>query len=163
LRRCPRRCVGVTRQRRWDVCRTRGLPAWRRCGIGRARGPERRRQARPGGRVPRLRHVGAARPWRRHLRRSGVLRYESGTDDGKVDLVTTNSSSNTVSVLLGHGDGTFAPKVDYVTGLSPVSVAIGNLNGDSKPDLVVANPSSNAVSVLLGHGDGTFASKVDFA
>src|SRR2546428_447945 len=49
---------------------------------------------------------------------------------------------------------TFQPKVDYPTGSSPSSVAIGDLNGDGKPDLAVANLTT--VSVLLGNGNGTF-------
>src|SRR5439155_969855 len=48
---------------------------------------------------------------------------------------------------------------------NPISVAIGDLNGDAKPDLAVANNGSvsNTVSVLLGDGAGGFGSKTDFA
>ena len=76
------------------------------------------------------------------------------------------NQASTVSVLLGNGDGTFASKVDYGTGLSPHSVAVEDLNLDGKPDLAVANyagAGGNGVSVLLGNGDGTFAPKVDYA
>ncbi len=82
--------------------------------------------------------------------------------DGKPDLVTANSFSNTVSILLGNGDGTFGAKVDYGTGDGPGSVAIGDVSGDGKPHLAVANQESNSVSVLLGNGDGTFGAKVDY-
>ena len=45
-----------------------------------------------------------------------------------------------MSVLLNDGNGTFAAKVDYPTGLAPrSSVAAADLNGDGKPDLAVAN------------------------
>src|SRR5215468_10469866 len=40
--------------------------------------------------------------------------------DGKADLAVVNSNSNTLSVLLGNGDGTFGPKTDYATGTTPV-------------------------------------------
>jgi FG-GAP-like repeat len=77
--------------------------------------------------------------------------------DGKLDIVTANANANTVSVLLGNGDGTFQPQATYGTGPGPLSVAIGDLNGDGKPDLVVANGNSFSTdSVLLGNGDGTF-------
>jgi hypothetical protein len=81
--------------------------------------------------------------------------------DGRPDVVTANIWADTVSVLLGNGDGTLQPKQDYATGSAPRAVAIGDLNGDGKPDLVA--PSAGAVSVLLGNGDGTFQAKQDYA
>ncbi|MFF3460660.1 FG-GAP repeat domain-containing protein [Streptomyces sp. NPDC002730] len=82
--------------------------------------------------------------------------------DGDRDLVTANQAADTVSVLLGNGDGTFAAKVDYTTGNGPFSVAVGDVNGDGDRDLVTANLYADTVSVLLGNGDGTFAAKVDY-
>ncbi len=40
--------------------------------------------------------------------------------DGKLDLVTANWSTSTVSVLLGTGGGKFAAKVDYPAGHEPL-------------------------------------------
>lgn len=68
--------------------------------------------------------------------------------DKKLDLVTANNS-NTVSILLGNGDGTFQPVQNYKAGYSPASVAVGDFNGDGKPDLAVANRGDSTVSVLL--------------
>ena len=81
--------------------------------------------------------------------------------DGKPDLVVANYGDNSVSVLLGNGDGTFLPRPAYATGSSPFAVAVADVNGDGKPDLVVANYGSNSVSVLLGNGDGTFQPQAD--
>ena len=83
--------------------------------------------------------------------------------DGKPDLAVVNSGDNTVSVLRGRGDGTFAPAITYTVGVSPEYVVARDVNGDGKPDLVVANSGDNTVSVLLGRGDGTFASPVSYA
>jgi hypothetical protein len=83
--------------------------------------------------------------------------------DGTLDLAVANSTSNTVSVLLGKGNGTFSPKVDYATGNTPQSVVIGDFNGDGYLDLAVTDSTSNTVSVFLGNGDGTFQPKVDYA
>jgi hypothetical protein len=83
--------------------------------------------------------------------------------DGRPDLAVANAQSNTVSVLLGHGDGTFASQLTFATGVQPVSVAVGDVNGDGKPDLATANATSNTVSVLLGMGGGTFAPPQSFA
>jgi uncharacterized protein (DUF2141 family) len=78
--------------------------------------------------------------------------------DGKLDLVTANNGSNTVSVLLntttpGATISTFSTKTDFMTGSFPVSVAIGDFNGDGKLDLVTANNGSNTVSVFLNNTD----------
>jgi hypothetical protein len=90
--------------------------------------------------------------------------------DGKPDLVVANCGScsifndGSIGVLLGNGDGTFQPVVTYSSGgVSPLFVAVADVNGDRKPDLVVANRCGNngclnqaLVGVLLGNGDGTF-------
>jgi hypothetical protein len=83
--------------------------------------------------------------------------------DGILDLVVTSLNGGapglgTVTVLLGKGDGTFAPTaVSPVPGSNPCSVAVADFNGDGKADLVIANAGSNTLTVLLGNGDGTFA------
>ena len=50
----------------------------------------------------------------------------------------------------------------YRVGNFPVSVAVGDFNGDGTPDLAAANQLSNTVSVLLGNGDGTFQAALNF-
>jgi predicted nucleotidyltransferase len=74
--------------------------------------------------------------------------------DGKPDLVVVNNLINTLSVLLnttspGAATPTFAPKQDFATEDGPLSVALGDLNGDGKLDLATANFNSSTVSVLL--------------
>src|SRR6516162_3609420 len=81
--------------------------------------------------------------------------------DGKLDVAVVNEGSNTVSVLLGNGDGTFRPKTDFATGTQPWGIAVGDFNGDGKLDLVVANRGAHSLSILLGNGDGTFQPKTD--
>jgi len=85
--------------------------------------------------------------------------------DGKLDLAVANSGYfvGYVSVLLGKGDGTFLPAVNYTTGDGSFFVAIGDFNRDGKLDLAVANNSDNDVSVLLGNGDGTFQAQVNYS
>ncbi len=64
--------------------------------------------------------------------------------------------------------GSFAPKVDFVTGTTPWHVTVADIDGDGKPDLVVPNSASNNVSVLRNTSTsgsivaGSFAAKVDF-
>lgn len=82
--------------------------------------------------------------------------------DGKLDLVVANLYGGDVSVLLGVGNGTFEPSVNYSVGSDPYSVAVGDFNGDGKLDLAVVNDGSNSVSILPGKGDGTFQAAVEY-
>jgi hypothetical protein len=75
-------------------------------------------------------------------------------NDGRLDLATANQGNNSVSVLLGNGDGTFRNAVNFAAGFEPLSLAVGDFDGDGNLDLVTANRYD--VSVLLGNGDGTF-------
>jgi len=80
--------------------------------------------------------------------------------NGRLDIVTAGPS---VSVLLGNGDGTFQPAVDYATGGSSARfVALGQLQPGGPLDVITANPGSDTVSVLLGKGDGTFRPAVQY-
>ena len=81
--------------------------------------------------------------------------------DGLLDSVAGNSRDNTVSVLLGNGDGTFQPKRDVPVGLRPQGVALEDVNADGHLDLLTANQDDSTVSVLLGNGDGSFQTRQD--
>jgi len=74
--------------------------------------------------------------------------------DGSLDVVATNASAGSISVLLGNGDGTFRAPLLFDTGRDPVSVAVGDFNGDQFLDLAVGSPSIG-ILVLLGNGNGT--------
>jgi hypothetical protein len=83
--------------------------------------------------------------------------------DGKLDLVVSSIADNTVSLLLGNGDGTFPPAVNLRTQAEPHGVAIGDFNGDGQLDFAVANTKSDSVSVFLGNGDATFRDPRSYA
>ncbi len=73
--------------------------------------------------------------------------------DGDLDLAVANGGfggGDSISVLLNQGDGTFADDVLYLADEHPLSVAIGDLDGDGDLDLAVANSWADNVSVLLG-------------
>jgi hypothetical protein len=67
--------------------------------------------------------------------------------DGHPDLLLTSeymgangNNGGAVSALLGNGDGTFQPAVEYPSGgYQTLGVAVGDVNGDGRPDAVLAN------------------------
>ncbi len=76
--------------------------------------------------------------------------------DGFTDLMTTNIASNTLSVLIGNGDGTFRDQIQLHVCQEPRSLAMGLFNGDAYPDVVLACSGSDQISVLFGRADGRF-------
>jgi hypothetical protein len=78
--------------------------------------------------------------------------------DGLPDLAVVNNGSNSVSILLGQGNGTFTAGTSLTTGNAPSSIALADLNGDGIPDLAVTNATDNTVTVFLGSGGGSFQS-----
>ena len=80
--------------------------------------------------------------------------------DGKLDLAVANYGGygfpSTVSILLGDGRGNFTLASSPAAGDSPLSVAVGDFNGDGNLDLAVANEVGGCVTILLGDGTGNF-------
>jgi hypothetical protein len=90
---------------------------------------------------------------------NGDARPDIIVADCGANIFCPTSAHGALSVLLGNGNGTFQPAVSYSSGgISAMSVAVADVNGDRKPDLLVANSGSGTVGVLLGNGDGTFCS-----
>ena len=67
-----------------------------------------------------------------------------------------------VNKLFAQGDVSFIARRTFGVGDGPVSVTVGDFNGDTIQDLAVANNSSANVSILLGQGDGTFLAAQNF-
>lgn len=96
--------------------------------------------------------------------------YLTGGDfneDGNLDVAVSNSgdasgavSSDTISVLLGDGDGTFAAKVDYTVGEYPNGIVASDFDGDNHVDLAVTIPGTPVLAILIGKGDGTFVTPI---
>ena len=82
--------------------------------------------------------------------------------DGRMDAVSANQDSGTVSVLIGNGSGGFATAIGYPVCTGTHEVAIADFNGDGKRDLAVACWGDPQVDVLLGIGNGTFGGAVGY-
>ncbi|HMW36394.1 MAG TPA: FG-GAP-like repeat-containing protein, partial [bacterium] len=74
----------------------------------------------------------------------------------------------TFSGIRGVTSGSFASKVDFVTGTNPNPLSIGDMDGDSKLDIVAINGGENSVSVFRNTSTtgtistGSLASRVNF-
>lgn len=82
---------------------------------------------------------------------TGDLNHDSFTD-----LVTTNIASNTLSILLGNGDGTFKDQVQIHVCQEPRALVMGHFNQDDHADVALACSGGDEIALLLGHGNGKF-------
>jgi hypothetical protein len=71
--------------------------------------------------------------------------------DGKMDLAVGGAG---VAILLGNGDGTFQPEVDYGSGMTG-PVAVADFNNDGRIDVLGIGRVGD-LAVILGNGDGSF-------
>jgi hypothetical protein len=87
--------------------------------------------------------------------------------DEKLDLVVTSDDEylgGYVSVLLGHGDGSFAAPITYDSYYGQLySPTLADFNGDGNVDVAVAGWQMYGALVYLGNGDGTLQQPSDFA
>jgi Bacterial Ig-like domain/FG-GAP-like repeat len=83
-------------------------------------------------------------------------------NDGKIDIATSNTSSATVSILLGNGDGTFGPQQSVAVGSLTHGIAALDVDGDADIDLVTATEVGNTMSMLINNGSGVFAAAPNF-
>jgi hypothetical protein len=106
--------------------------------------------------------------------------------DGDLDIVAANSGNcqalylpdgthehpcsggNSVTVLIGHGDGTFTQGGQFDVGPRPMDVELGDFDGDGDLDVITANASDyhfahgETLSVLLADGHGSFDARRDY-
>lgn len=75
--------------------------------------------------------------------------------DGRTDVAVANITDGTVTVLLGRGNGTFAPPQVVAVGATPRGLAALDVDGDADLDLAVAAVGADDVAILSNDG-GTF-------
>jgi hypothetical protein len=90
------------------------------------------------------------------------LRSGDVNEDGNADIITSNFTDNSITVLLCDRPGNFTRK-DFPVPPKPFGIAIGDVNADKHLDVVIAHysgqgndPSKNAMTVMIGDGKGNF-------
>ena len=84
--------------------------------------------------------------------------------DGKLDLAVMHNigcytgsctAADSITTLLGNGDGTFQTPSEVNVGTGPFAMAVLDLNGDGLKDVAIGGGNTE-LSILLGVGNGTF-------
>lgn len=84
---------------------------------------------------------------------------EDGNADLAVGVIGASGSPDSVTIVLGNGNGTFispAPGQTVNSG-SVAGIAVGDFNADGTPDLAVSDSAADSLTVFLGNGRGSFA------
>ncbi len=85
-------------------------------------------------------------------------------NDGKLDVAIMHTMNcydgpcvvaETISVMLGNGDGTFQPTRELPAGFGMYRMTAGDFNRDGIKDLAIGGGNTQ-LYILLGVGDGTF-------
>src|SRR5262249_22067966 len=78
------------------------------------------------------------------------------TGTGHTDLAVADAGTNSVTILLNNGQGTFEMLETISVGSTPVALAAGDFENDGRLDLAVADLDSSDVTILSNQGGGSF-------
>lgn len=76
--------------------------------------------------------------------------------DGHLDVVVTNYTSASISVLLGTGTGDFIDLDPLPSAATPTQVVVGHFDADPHLDLAISETEADSITVMPGDGSGGF-------
>ncbi|CAF4830893.1 unnamed protein product, partial [Rotaria sp. Silwood2] len=85
-------------------------------------------------------------------------------NDTNLDIVLANYGTNNIGVIFGYGNGSFENQMMLSAGANsqPISIAVGDFNGDCVLDIALANNGTKHADMMLGNGKGKFAIQTSF-
>jgi hypothetical protein len=86
-------------------------------------------------------------------------------NDYRLDILVANPNTQSLGILYGYGNGTFATMVTYLTGYSsyPRSIAIDDFNNDNHLDIAYVDYNNNNIGIFLGSGNRTFGNLTTYS
>ncbi|CAI2718560.1 FG-GAP repeat domain-containing protein [Nitrospina watsonii] len=85
-----------------------------------------------------------------------TLLKEDMNGDGLYDLVATSAKGDNLYYIPMGTNGKFGRPVSFSGGGGPISLAVGDFDGDHHKDVVVANSRSSSFSLITRHPNGAF-------
>ena len=82
--------------------------------------------------------------------------------DGNTDVCVANIDTNTVSILLGLGNGHYGPQQQVTVGQAPRGLAVLDADGDGDQDIGCTNFNGNNVCLMKNNGAGVFGAPTFF-
>lgn len=82
--------------------------------------------------------------------------------DGHTDCCVANLNTDSVSILLGNGDGTFQPQTIIPVGDFPRGIVVLDADGDGDLDVVNTNANASNLAIMLNDGQGSFSTPTFF-
>lgn len=85
-------------------------------------------------------------------------------NDGRIDIAFTDMTLENIGVFFGYASEGFVATPYYDLGESsqPVSIAVGEFNGDGRLDVAIADQGNCEVIIAFGSGYGTFSNHVKY-
>ena len=86
-------------------------------------------------------------------------------NDTYLDIVVTNSKTDSIALLFGYGNRTFAIGITYSTGARsrPYTVVVADFNNGNRLDISVDNSGTSNIFLLYGNGNGTFGNETSYS
>ena len=94
---------------------------------------------------------------------SGVAEDFNGDGNLDIALATSSSSSSSIRLFIGNGDGTFQKSKRIAEKLVPLAIIASDMNSDEKADLVFASGKGDNLYMMYSKGNGKFEKPIPFS